>query len=193
MRHWSALHAGTVAALLIAAPLAAAMGDRGVVFVPWRVLDHADAPSSAIMILFWIAAEPEELKHSDLAHSRALMSYAARCVGMDVVRADDKARLERLGATELPLAVLAEADGSVIGRVGAGAQPLRASDVENLVRSAFDAREAAARSQLDDARKKVEAGDRDGALRIYERVASQRCAFPRLAKEAERALRKIRR
>lgn len=192
MRHWSALRAGTVAALLMTWPLTAAMNGRSVAFVPWKVLDPASAPSGALMVLYWIPSQPDELKRSDMVHSKTLMAYAARCVAMQVVRADDSVRLASLDIREkLPLAILAGDEGKVIARLGGGGSPLRSSDVEMMVRKAFDQREVSAEALLDTARDRVAAGDRLGAADLYSQVIAQRCAFPRLAKEAHRALRKL--
>ncbi|MBK5259562.1 MAG: hypothetical protein JJE51_08210, partial [Thermoanaerobaculia bacterium] len=65
--------------------------------------------------------------------------------------------------------------------------------VEMMVRTAFDEREMSAEALLDSARDRVAAGDRLVAADLYGRVVAQRCAFPRLAKEAHRALRKLER
>ncbi|MBK5258991.1 MAG: hypothetical protein JJE51_05310 [Thermoanaerobaculia bacterium] len=194
MRHWSALRAGTVAALLMTWPLAAAMSDRSVAFVPWKVLDPSSPSSGALMILYWIPSQPDELKRSDMVHSKTLMAYAARCVAMRVVRADDSVRLASLDVSQkLPLAILVDAEGKVIGRLGGGGAPLRSLDVEMMVRTAFDERELSAEAMLDTARARVAAGDRMSAADLYSQVLAQRCAFPRLAKEAHRALRKLER
>ncbi len=194
MRHWSALRAGTVAALLMTWPLTAAMNGRSVAFVPWKVLDPASAPSGALMVLYWIPSQPDELKRSDMVHSKTLTAYAARCVAMQVVRADDSVRLASLDISQkLPLAILADSKGQVIARLGGGGAPLRASDVEMMVRTAFDEREQLAEAMLDAARDRAAEGDRVAAADRYSQVLAQRCAFPRLAKEAQRALRKLER
>jgi DNA polymerase III delta subunit len=44
---------------------------------------------------------------------------------------------------------------------------------------------------LDQATKKASAGDTGSAIDLLQRVAAQQCAFPRLARTAQRALRRL--
>jgi hypothetical protein len=164
-------------------------------FVPWKVLDHAEAPSPSLLALYWIPASPDDLKRSDLVTSPVLLGYAARCVSMQVIRIDDGDRIERFGARgQLPAAVLTDPHGVVVSRITSQeGRPLTAGEVETMVRDAIDTREVACERMLDSANKLVERGDHDGAGVLYRRVVEQRCAFPRLAKEAQRALKKIER
>lgn len=179
--------AGAAAFLLavLVQPLAAA---ERVWFVPWKVLDAGQAPDDALFIVYWIPASPDDLKRSDLVTSRALAIYSSRCVAMHVVRIDDSERLEQFGEPALPVALVADGDGEIMRVNGA----MRASDVEAMVRSEFDTREAEADDLLDEARECLKNGERQRAAALYERVARQRCSFPRQAKEAARALRRIR-
>jgi hypothetical protein len=73
----------------------------------------------------------------------------------------------------------------------ADAGVLSASAVEAMVRQAVDTREAALNSTLDRAGAKAAAGENDDAIEMYRQVAAQGCAFPRLAKTAQRALRRL--
>lgn len=186
-----AFRAGVVAALLLlnassALPLSAA---ERVSFVPWKVLDAGAAPAGSMFILYWIPSSPEEMRRSDLLTSRPLALYSARCVAMHVVRVDDEERLAALGARDLPAAILVS-DGSEIARLTGSA--LRAAEVEALVRSAFHAREAAAELDLQRGRELRRGGNEAGATELLTRVVACRCAFPRLAREAQRVLRRMR-
>ena len=175
-------------ALFVCAATDAGTGSR-VWFVPWKVMAHADKAPKALMTLYWVPSSADELRRSPLLTSRALAVYASRCVAMQVIRVDDTERLVSLQAgSELPVAFLVDGRGE-IARVPAGT--FVTADVEMMVREAFDAREFAAQSLLDHARRAVAEGDRDGAAAMYREVARTRCAFPRLAKEAQRALKKL--
>lgn len=142
--------------------------------------------------VYWIPSSADELRRSDLVTSRTLALLAARCVNMRVIRVDDLERIETLGASgHLPLALIL-AGHEEIARVGNSGGTLRLSDVENMVRMAVDRRELACDSLLDEAKRKIAAGERPAAIEIYRRVYEQRCAFPRQGREAQRALRRMR-
>jgi hypothetical protein len=99
--------------------------------------------------------------------------------------------LEKLRVGDgVPLAVLCEGEKEV-ARVLADAGVLSAGAVEAMVRQAFDTREAALNSTLDRAGSKVADGENEDAIKLYRQVAAQGCAFPRLAKTAQRALRRL--
>ena len=176
-----------VASLLLAAAADAA---RQVWFVPWKVLEPGVEAKPSLLALYWIPVSQEELRRSDLLTSRALTTYSGRCVAMHVVRIDDTARLQRFSSATLPIVVLADGDRE-LARLPSGQATVRASDVEAMVRTEFDARAAAAEAALDEARALLERGDQVAAVALYQSVAQQRCAFPREAKAARRALRKL--
>ena len=187
MKQWLLRIVGCIALLYVSAAL---RGDD--VFVPWKVLNPGDAPADTSLVLFWVPGSRDELRHSELLVSRPLAMYATQCVGMHVVRPDDDARIAKLDAAgKLPLCVLAQHDGTAIAHVGGDHSALRAADVEKMVRDELDSRDAAADRLLDDARRKVDAGDRDAAIGLYRQVAAQSCLFPRKAHDAQKALKKL--
>ena len=159
-------------------------------FVPWKVLEARAERADALFVLYWVPASPDEMRRSDLLTSRALAVYSSKCVAMRIVRVDDVERLAELGIEALPAAVLV-AGSEAIGRAGGDGSVLRAVDVEALVRSGFDAREAEEQSALERGLALVRDGDAATAAELFERVALCRCAFPRLAKRAQRALNRI--
>jgi len=163
-----------------------------VAFVPWKIHRSGDELPAAPLILYWIPSSADDFRHSDLLTSRALASYVAQCVALEVVTADDSEMLHKLGVEgPLPAAVLVDGWGVVVGRIAGEKGLLRAIDVETMVRDGMRAREAALNEALDDAPKKISAGDRDLGVAIYRRVWMQRCVFPRHGREAERALKKL--
>lgn len=161
--------------------------------VPWKVL-QPDETIHAPLVLFWIPASPEAMRRSTMLTSDSLTLFASRCVAMRVVRFDDHARLAELRVeTELPVAVLADAEGAIVGEVKGSRGRLSVREVEELVRTALDEREAQAEKLLDAARAHANRGDVDAAFELYEKVSEARCLCPRQAKAAAKALRRLER
>jgi hypothetical protein len=181
---------GMVAVAFLACSHALA-GSAQTAFVPWKVLERGATAEDKPFVLFWVPASPDEMRRSGLITSERLTLYSARCIGMNVVRNDDASMLEQLGATELqPVAILVER-GKEVARVLSEAGALSTGAVESMVRQAFDTREAALNAMLDRASTRAAAGERDAAIDLYRQVAAHGCAFPRLAKTAQRALRRL--
>ncbi len=179
-----------VAFLAAGANLLAA-GDARVTLVPWEVLDPAE-PVDAPLVLFWIPATPDELRRSDLLTSYDLTLFSSRCVAMRVVRFNDSARLASLDVgPEVPMVVLTDHEGNVLGRVAADDGELPLAEVEDLVREELDEREARAEALLDRARDRAEDHDERAALSLYQQVWAERCVCPRQARDAKRAMKKL--
>lgn len=160
-------------------------------FVPWKVLNHGDAPAKGELVLNWIPATRDEIRHSPLITSRSLALSASQCVAMQIIRPDDSETIEKLDVQELPAAVLVDGNGTVVARVKSEAGSLHTQDVEKMVRDALASRDAEIDHVLDSARTKADAGERDAAVDLYRRVCALRCLFPRKARDAERALSKL--
>jgi hypothetical protein len=188
---WVRLAAAITFGLLAAAAVADDLGGP-VSFVPWKVLIPGDAAGSAPLTLFWVPASADDFKHSDLLFSRPLTSFAAQCVAMQVIRADDQAMIAKLGvAGALPVVVLIDGDGKRIGKVDNERGALRVSSVERLVRDQIRVCEADLDARLEDAHRKAAAGDRDAAVVTYKAVWALRCLAPRKARTAQRELKKL--
>lgn len=185
--HW--VRTIVVIALVAAGVVASPEEQRHVSLVPWKILAPADAVN-APLTLFWIPDSATAMRRSPLLTSDELTRFSARCVAMRVVRLDDAARLAGLRIDgELPVAVLADRNGRVIGRVWAE----DVADVEDLVRDELDTRTFQADSMLDAARRHADAGRRDAAMTLYREVWEARCLCPRQGKLAGRALKKLER
>lgn len=190
MQRWARSFA--LVALVLAGVNALPDDDSLVSLVPWKVL-QPDEAINAPLALFWVPASPDAMRRSTMLTSNELTLFSSRCVAMRVVRFDDGARLAKLQVeAELPVAVLADRDGHVLGTVTSEHGRLSVADVEDLVRRALDERESQAEKLLDAARERAEAGDVDTALELYERVSEARCLCPRQAKVAAKALRRLR-
>jgi len=163
-----------------------------VVFVPWKILNLGETLPAGMLVLYWIPASRDEFRRSELLTYQPLTTYPPQCVAMSVVRIDDQETIARLEAAgKLPIAVLAGEDGSVLGSVENERGALSAAAVDKLLRDTISARETSLDRDLDDAPKKLGTGDRDAAVALYRHVWEQRCLFPRHAREAERALKKL--
>ncbi len=191
MRHWARAVAMVA---LIAAGTHVLPEQRGLVpLVPWKVLQPGEV-LHAPLVLFWIPASPETMRRSTMLTSHKLTLFSGRCVAMRVVRFDDGARLAKLHVeAELPVAVLADANGNILGSVQSNYGRLPVIAVEELVRNALGERESQAETLLDQARELAARGDVEGALDLYEKVSEARCLCPRQAKAAQKALRRLER
>jgi tetratricopeptide (TPR) repeat protein len=158
--------------------------------VPWRLFGSGNAPPPSAMTLFWFPASATD---ADLRESRMLLSYTSQCVGMEVVKWDDAANLAKfqVAADKLPAALLVGEDGKVLAHVDAEDGHLKLSKVENMVHDAVFERETALETQLDDARKKADTGDKDGAIAVYQKVWEQRCIAPKKGRAAQKGLKKL--
>jgi hypothetical protein len=170
----------------------AAQPQEPVWFVPWKVLNSGEAPPTAQLIVYWLPASRDDMRHSELLTSRTLTLYSSQCVAMYVVRPDDFERISKLGANQrAPVVLLLDGDGREITHIASESGALRIASVERVVRDEVHAREDEAEKLLDDARAKAEGGEKNAAISIYRRVYDQRCLLPRQARTAQRALRKL--
>jgi len=157
--------------------------------VPWRVVNPAEAMPVNAMTVIWIPSGREDM---DLRDSRSLTLYSSQCIGMELVRPDDQVTLTKLEMTGKSPAALLLGDGDkVIAHVDAENGHVKLSKVEDMVRDAVNGREKELEAQLDDARKKADTGDKDGAIAIYQKVWEQRCVAPKKARAAQKGLKKL--
>jgi hypothetical protein len=83
--------------------------------VPWKLLNATDQPAAGGLVVYWFPASENELKNSSLRNSRTLSLYAAQCVTMGVADAATALGPKFAADEKLPVAVLAQSDGKVIG------------------------------------------------------------------------------
>ncbi len=161
-------------------------------FVPWKVLTPGEAPPHAQLVVYWLPASRDDMRHSELLTSRTLTLYSSQCVAMHVVRPDDFERVAKLGANgRAPTVLLLDAEGRELTHIDSEAGALRIATVEKIVRDEVRSREDEAEKLLDVARDKLESGEKNAAVTMYRRVFDQRCLLPRQARTAQRALRKL--
>src|SRR5215212_9207155 len=158
--------------------------------VPWKLWEARSAPSKGL-VLYWFPASNDEVKKSSLLASRILTVYSAQCVSMTVADAKTPELQPIIGNSALPVAVLANADGSPIKKVENTGGKLKVDQVEKLLEAEMKQRETALDTQLKDAKEKVKAGDNPGAIALLKPVAEEKCLFPRKAKDAAKELKKL--
>lgn len=166
------------------------MGNEEVFPVPWKNVraDEALAPGS--LVVYWFPSSQVEFDRSSLRNSRALTLRAAQCVTMGV--ADVRTVGQKfLTEEKLPVVVLAQADGKVIGKAENKDGFLRVQQVEKLVDSEIKLRETALRNTIKEAKDLAKKGAKDDAIARYKSVLEQKCLFPGQAKDATNELKKL--
>src|SRR5829696_8034359 len=158
--------------------------------VPWKVWEARTAPNKGL-VLYWFPATNDEIKKSSLLASRILTLYSAQCVSMTVADAKTPELQPIIGDSAVPVAVLANADGSPIKKVENTGGKLKVDQVEKLLEAEMKQRETALDTQLKDAKEKVKAGDNPGAIALLKPVAEEKCLFPKKAKDAAKELKKL--
>lgn len=168
-----------------------AMGSEVVYQVPWKLLNATDSPAAGGLVVYWFPASENELKNSSLRNSRILALYAAQCVTMGVADAGTALGPKFLGDEKLPVAVLAQSDGRVIGKAQGEAGKLKVGQVEKLLEGEIKQREAVVKESMNAAKAAVKSGQKDAAIAQYRNVLDQKCLFPKQAKDAANELKKL--
>jgi tetratricopeptide (TPR) repeat protein len=158
--------------------------------VPWKIWEAKTVPGKGL-VLYWFPATTDELKRSPMKTSRVLTLYSAQCVTMSVADAKTPELQPIIGDSALPVAVLANADGSPIKKIESTGGKLKVDQVEKVVEAEMKQRETALDTKLKDGKDKVKAGDKDGAIALLKPVAEEKCLFPKKAKDAAKELKKL--
>src|SRR5690242_18084970 len=103
-----------------------------VYLVPWKGLTAAEAAPKEGLIVYWFPASADEYQRSSLRESRTLQLYSQQCVNMLVADAGTQWG-KKFAVTAVPVAVIAEPDGSIIGRLENTKGKLKVGDLERLV------------------------------------------------------------
>ena len=167
-------------------------GENTVVYhVPWKIRDDKLPPVKAGLILYWFPASVEEIKRSSLRESRELSLYAGQCVAMELADNRLASFSTLVGDSKLPVAVLANPDGTAVGKLENKNGKLDVRDVEKLVGAEVKSRKAAVEASIKDGKAKAAAGDKDGAIKAFQSVLEHRCMFADKAKDAAKELKKL--
>src|SRR5215203_3875301 len=158
--------------------------------VPWKMWEARAVPNKGL-VLYWFPVSNDELKKSSLLTSRILTLYSAQCVTMTVADAKMPELQPIIGDSALPVAVLANVDGSPIKKIENTAGKLKVEQIEKSLEAEMKQREAALDTQLKSAKEKIKAGDNPGAIALLKPVAEEKCLFPKKAKDAAKELKKL--
>jgi tetratricopeptide (TPR) repeat protein len=161
-----------------------------VYYVPWKVREPKDPPAKGLVV-YWFPASADELKKSSLRASRPLTLYAAQCVSMELADKRLPNADKLIGTSTLPVAVLANPDGTPVTKVENTAGKLKVDQLEKVVESEVKQREKTLDEQLKEAKAKAAAGDKDSAIKLFQAVLEQKCMFPKKAKESAKELKKL--
>jgi tetratricopeptide (TPR) repeat protein len=166
-------------------------GTEQVYNVPWRVRMPDTPPVAAGLVLYWFPSSIEEVKMSSLRTSRTLSLLASQCVSMEIADTSSAPGQKFAGDAKLPIAVLATAEGTAIGKAENKDGFLKVDQVEKLVNEEMKRREHDLDQQLKQAKERAKSGDGAGAIPIYKTVVDQKCLFPKKAKDAAKELKKL--
>ena len=159
--------------------------------VPWKLIKPEDPPLSQGLAVYWFPTSQQELEKSSLRFSRTLTLYSQQCVTMGIVDYRTPLGKKFAGDDKLPIAVLAQADGKLVGKAESKNGFLKVEQVEKLVEAEMKSREDGVKHQMDAAKEKAKAGDSQGAVQLYRAVYDQKCLFPGKAKDAAKELKKL--
>ena len=161
-----------------------------VYYVPWKVREPKDPPAKGLVV-YWFPASENELKKSSLRESRPLTLFAAQCVSMELADTRIPNAEKLIGASTLPVAVLATPDGTPVTKVENKDGKLKVDQLEKVVEAEVKQRDKSLDDSLKEAKAKVTAGDKESAIKLYQAVVQQKCMFPKKAKEAAKELKKL--
>jgi len=160
--------------------------------VPWKLWDGKSPIATGNgLVLYWFPATNDELKRSSLLSSRLLTLYSAQCIAMSVVDFRTAELKPLIGDSKPPVAVLADANGSVLKKLENTGGKLKVDQVEKIVDGEMKQRETALDQQIKTGKEKAKAGDNPGAIEAFKPVAEQKCLFPKKAKDATKELKKL--
>jgi len=166
-------------------------GEEQVYQVPWKVVRPPNALPDGGLAVYWFPSSVAEFQKSSLRNSRTLSLFATQCVAMGIADSQSGDVQKMADGEKLPVAVLAKADGTVIGKAQNKDGYLKVDQVEKLLEGEMKQREETIKQQMKDAKEKAKAGDKEGAITLYRTVMEQKCLFPGKAKDASKELKKL--
>jgi len=158
--------------------------------VPWKIHD-AKTPPAKGLVLYWFPASKEELQKSSLRMSRTLSLYASQCISMELADTRMPNAEKLVGESKLPVAVIATPGGTAVTKVESKDGKLKVEAVEKVLDTEVKTRATALDEQLNEAKAKAAAGQKDDAIKLYQAVVEQKCMFPGKAKSAVKELKKL--
>jgi tetratricopeptide (TPR) repeat protein len=159
--------------------------------VPWKFITPEDGMIKSGLAVYWFPSSNEEVQKSSLRESRTLQLYAGQCVTMGIVDVHNPLGQKFVTDGKLPVAVMVQPDGTVVGKVENKNGKLSVGDVEKVLESEMKKRESALKEKMEDAKAKAKSGDSKTAIDELKQVAGEKCMFPNKAKDAVKELKKL--
>ena len=160
--------------------------------VPWKFLSKGGDLVKAPVVLYWLPASTEEMKRSSLLNSHALLEASARCVGFEIVLPDDAVSIGKLNAGgTLPFAALLDSQGRVTRSVANVRGALSTAAVERMLAEELGERDEAVFRDLTEAKRRATAGEKEQSIDLYKQIWDNRCLYPLIGTEAQRALKTL--
>src|SRR5215472_8135196 len=159
--------------------------------VPWKLVKPEDPPVGQGLVVYWFPSSQVELEKSSLRFSRILSVYSQQCVTMGIADFHTAIGKQFIYSEKPPVAVLAQADGKLIGKAENKNGYLKVDQVEKLLETEMKSREENVKHQMDAAKEKAKSGDSQAAIQLYKSVYEQKCMFPGKAKDAAKELKKL--
>jgi hypothetical protein len=159
--------------------------------VPWKLIKPEEPPLKEGLAVYWFPISDKEFQNSSLRESRTLSLYSQQCVTMGVADVRTPIGQKYVPDGKLPVAVVVQADGTVVTKLENKNGRLNVGDLEKLLESEMKKRESAVKEKMEDAKSKVKAGDSKTAIAELRQVAEQKCMFPGKAKDAVKELKKL--
>lgn len=159
--------------------------------VPWKLIKPEDPAMKEGLAVYWFPISDVEFKNSSLRESRTLQLYSQQCVTMGVVDVRSPIGQKYVPDGKLPVAVLVQADGTVVNKIENKNGKLSVGDLEKILESEMKKRESAVKEKMEDAKSKAKAGDSKSAIAELRQVLEQKCMFPNKAKDAVKELKKL--
>src|SRR5215831_6015844 len=124
--------------------------------VPWKLIKPEDPPVSQGLVMYWFPSSQAELEKSSLRFSRILTVYSQQCVTMGIADYRTSVGKKFIPSEKPPVAVLAQADGKMIGKAEKNKDGnLKVDQVEKLLETEMKSREEAVKRQMDAAKEKA--------------------------------------
>jgi tetratricopeptide (TPR) repeat protein len=159
--------------------------------VPWQALaSNPDLPNAGLR-LYWFPSSDKELEESSLRSSRDLSLWAGQGVTMLIAELSSPLATELGAKPETSQAILTDAQNTVLGTATTRNSAVKIGPTEKLVSDELKKREALVEQQLDEGKAKAKSGDKAGAIALYQKVWAERVLFPKQAKAAAKALKKL--
>jgi len=167
------------------------MSDAQTYPVPWKLANSLEPTMKDGLDVYWFPTGDQEFKNSSLRQSRILSLYSQQCVAMSVADYTGPLGKKYVPDAKVPVAVMVQGDGTVVGKVEDKKGRLSVGDLEKLVDTEVKKRDTAVKVKLDDAKAKAKAGDTKTAIAELHQVVDQKCMFPNRAKDAAKELKKL--